>query len=1081
MKTYLSALIVLQLHWQEGLSFAPPSGYRQRHAQQFVDRKLVVAQGTPGDFLRSLLLTNHVESNKNSLDQSTITTGDNNNNNGESKTQQKEDAAVTVDDDRLPASDIVDLLKVRDLFESSRESIESMMQKILSGVNGDSNGVNGSNKSTYAGEGKNKLESPIQSGSFDGQNFRNAFEDTISSDGHHKAESTLVQGDGAIEGISSNGRTDPSSESSEEDAWMRERPRLGRGRGSSRRKTRGALEMEAQKAKDASTINSDVKGLGNDETYVSESRPRALNQATAVVADDSGVGGLQQSLSTRSTGSLANADVKGFGNHEIHVNKSRSRTVEQDTAVVGDNGVGDLLSAVASDDGSTDDLSDASEETGIRQAVAPFFASISTKPQAEAKSDKLKSQVARQRDSDDTVPPSDSASSQGEDSPQDVTIHMEAGRTGEAVVRVYEDVPQLQLTAASEALDALTPNLEVNGSGTLLTVKVNGKDNSNDDMTINDGLADKDLQQAESTDASEALKAQFSKLHVNSNGTSLAVTINGKDDNNDDERVKRFNEYNATSMEELRRNVEEAKEKSTKSKERVHALQQKVDDLQHKLDEAESEFQQYTEIREEESNSIVARVDELENLLQMKADKRNLAEDTIQSAARMRQEILMKEIETSRAALRKAEAALDEEKDVAAEIESRIIQAEEQMVKDKSAFEGDEKELLATIQEGRAKIDNAETQIQRERDEFEVVKITLGRELQRRITSVAETNARLQLEQSLFSMNQAEVQRNIDDIKSKLRATEQEVKSDGSRFQEETNELQKTTQELRALLKDAESKLETEKRKSKQAREDLDMRLIFEVVKARNLSEKLKSQQDTFRQEIDELEQASADTRIKLADAQGQLENARALFLEDKETLQDQVADEVRIRTLKVKQMAQRYSDVRQDLTEKWQDERRKARSERIRLDGKYKSKLSGLQEAIPLLERELAKTRKMTEDLYVRKANTVMEKAAILKEIRRMEMSYIQKKSERNSAISALEDEIDSLTKELSERDEKLVKYKSSLRAMLSLSIKLTGKRIRAVGRRLLGPFRRKPSTRSSQQPLTTVRRSVVNGNNEQ
>jgi hypothetical protein len=1073
MKTYLSALLVLQLR-QEGLSFAPPDGYRQQHnaAHQFVDRKLVVAnQGTPGDFLRSL--TNKFESNKNSLDRSVTTKSVN----------EESNAVSTVNHDHpLPAGEhMVDFLKVRDLLESSRENIERTIQKVLFGVNGDSNGVNGSNnKSTSVGEGESELESPRQSGTFDGQkNAHDAAEDTIVSDGNHKVENALFRGADAIEGISSNGSTDSSSASSEEDSWMRERPRLGRGRGSSRRKTRGVLEMEAQKAKDASTINGDVKGLGNDNTYESESRLRTLEQETAVVVGDNRAGGLQSTLSNKSTDELANGDVKGLGIDETHGSESTRGTLEQEKAVVGDNGVGELQSAMSTDDGSTDELSDTAEETDTQQAFTPFFASIYTEPQAEAESDKVKSLVG---DSDETLPPGDGDSSQGDDTPtpQDATVHMEACRTGEAAVREHEDVPQLEPSAPSQALDADTPTLEVSGSGTSLTVKVNGEDSNNDDMTIDDGPDDEYLLQVESTDASEAFESQSPKLEVNSNGTSLSVKINGEDDSNDDERVNRFNKYKATSMEQLRRNVEEAKEKSTKSKQRVDALQQKVDELRNKLDEAESEFQQYTEIRGEENDSIVARVDELENLLQMEADKRKEAEDAIQSAASLRQEILMKEIETSRAALRKAEAALNEEKDVAAEIESRIIQAEEQMMKDKSAFEGDEKQLLATIQEGRAKIDNAETRIQKERDEFEDVRITLGRELQQRITSVAETNARLQLEQSLFGMNQAEVQRNIDDITSKLRATEQELNSDQSRFLQETNELQQKAQELRGLLKDAESKLETEKSKSQQVREDLDMRLIFEVVKARNLSEKLKSQQDIFRQEICELEQASADTRAKLADAQRQLETARASFLEDKETLQDQIADEVRIRKLKLKQMAQRCSDIREDLTEKWQDERRKARSERIRLDEKYKMKLSSLQEAIPFLESGLAEIRKLTEDLYVRKANTAIEKAAILKESRRLEMSYIQKKHERNVAISALEVEIDSLTKELSERDKKLAKYKSSLRAMLSLSVKLTGKRIRAIGTRLLGPFRRKSNTRSSQELLTTVRRTVVNGNDE-
>jgi hypothetical protein len=51
-----------------------------------------------------------------------------------------------------------------------------------------------------------------------------------------------------------------------------------------------------------------------------------------------------------------------------------------------------------------------------------------------------------------------------------------------------------------------------------------------------------------------------------------------------------------------------------------------------------------------------------------------------------------------------------------------------------------------------------------------------------------------------------------------------------------------------------------------------------------------KIKQDTFRQEIEELEQS--DTHVKLADAKGQLENAWAWFLEDKEILQYQIADE---------------------------------------------------------------------------------------------------------------------------------------------------------------------------------------------
>jgi chromosome segregation ATPase len=152
-------------------------------------------------------------------------------------------------------------------------------------------------------------------------------------------------------------------------------------------------------------------------------------------------------------------------------------------------------------------------------------------------------------------------------------------------------------------------------------------------------------------------------------------------------------------------------------------------------------------------------------------------------------------------------------------------------------------------------------------------------------------------------------------------------------------------------------------------------------------------------------------------------------------------------------------------------------------LETTYKTRLSNLQEAVPRLERELAEVRKITEDLYVRRANTAMEKVAILEESKKAELRYIQKKQERNIAITALEEEVDDLKSEIAERDEKLAKYKSSLRTMLALAIKLTGKRIRATGTRVLDlvPALKKTSTRGSHQLLNTVRQSVVIDKNEE
>lgn len=560
-------------------------------------------------------------------------------------------------------------------------------------------------------------------------------------------------------------------------------------------------------------------------------------------------------------------------------------------------------------------------------------------------------------------------------------------------------------------------------------------------------------------------------LNLTSNTSADVNGANGYDEN----LAQQFKEYTAVSMKELRREVEEAKLNATESDDRVAAMQQRVAELQKELDFAEEEYQSYLAVKKEESESIGGRVDELESLLQAKEDRKKRTEEQLLAAAKESQERLLKEIEEVKSALREAKADLDDEIETAAQIQARISQTEVQIEAEKSDFDDQETELLAEIEAQTSKIIEAEVRVQEESDKFEEERLSLGKMLQEQITRLAETNAKISLEQSRFVVNQAETQRNIDNITSTLRATENEIQSERNRSTEEKDELKSALKELQQNLKESQGRLESEQRQSRQVQEDLEMRSVFERVKAKSLAAELENQRKLYQCEIDGLETTSAQNRAELAVNRAELAKSLAQFAKEKDALSDEIANSKRIRKLKAKQMSQRYRDIREEMTELWQGERRKARDEQKALLDMYTTELSDLEEAKPLLEREVIEAQELTEDLRLRAAEIMQDRMSMLEEGRLSEMRFMQTVQDRNTAISALEYERNDLKDDLAERDEKLTSYKSSMRVLIGLSMKLIRKRLGAARKRLLSPFRRRGKAESGGRGTVNV--DVANG----
>lgn len=226
------------------------------------------------------------------------------------------------------------------------------------------------------------------------------------------------------------------------------------------------------------------------------------------------------------------------------------------------------------------------------------------------------------------------------------------------------------------------------------------------------------------------------------------------------------------------------------------------------------------------------------------------------------------------------------------------------------------------------------------------------------------------------------------------------------------------------------------------------MKIVYEKGKVKGLSNQLEQEEATFRRKKEELERGIAAEKANIDKVETKLEQEAARMAKERSNLRTELDEQRKLRRLQAKEMSQQFSEVREQLMTRWQNEKRKARDERRSLTEKYEDELLAASISVGQLEEELSEAKQSSEELKVIFDEMTKEKELLISDRKESEERYKRTLENRDGIILDLRKELDTLYDDIYDRDQTIAKYESSLKQLLGLSVQLTKRRVGRVFR---------------------------------
>jgi len=288
-----------------------------------------------------------------------------------------------------------------------------------------------------------------------------------------------------------------------------------------------------------------------------------------------------------------------------------------------------------------------------------------------------------------------------------------------------------------------------------------------------------------------------------------------------------------------------------------------------------------------------------------------------------------------------------------------------------------------------------------------------------------------------------------------LKQRSAELGVERAEYQKDRAQLKQEVEAEREKVIEVKEILEGERKRFSTVQADLESLIKSEQRKVSDLSTRLEQEKARFESEKTRLETRIEQEQQRLQEVEDRLKAERIVFAQTEKELQYQLAEEIRIRKLKKRQMNDRFSAIRQELTALWEGAKRDARKEQKALTLKYEKEINAMQSSMSDLESELATAKEvslsaesMVKDMEKQRDRAIAERDAL-------DARYIGMLSQRNREIATLQTNLDSLRITVEEKDALLDKYQSSYRQLFLLSLKLTGKKIKTPATRVAGWIR--------------------------
>jgi chromosome segregation ATPase len=445
------------------------------------------------------------------------------------------------------------------------------------------------------------------------------------------------------------------------------------------------------------------------------------------------------------------------------------------------------------------------------------------------------------------------------------------------------------------------------------------------------------------------------------------------------------------------------------------------------------------------TNMLAARDEEFEGRIASEKEAKAKAAD------------LENEIESLTKELEQKQKDLDVEADTVKALRKRLGETQDTLEYEQMEFDKEKAALQNIIVDEKKNLKQLISQLQQNESAFETTQKELIARVSKEEEKMTKAKQEFQQTQETLAAQEQNLRDQIKEQQGNLEKAQKDIEAQQGDFGSERSALKKIIMEEQGKIKETQELLQREETRFATAEQELQKLIKEEQAGALRLQNQSTQELQKFESEKVNLELRIKKEHQMLADLQSQLEDERAEFSTTKKRLESQLEEEIRVGKFKKRQMNDRFQEIRKEMTALWEGAKRENRENEHRLTTKYKKRIDEIQGRVNTLQNEVEVTSNSNAELTALLNEVKRQKEQVELEQKATVSRYEDMLSQRGKEIADLTGnverqerelnrcfaEVRGLKAEISEKDEKITKYETSVRASAALAIKVTAKKL--------------------------------------
>lgn len=479
---------------------------------------------------------------------------------------------------------------------------------------------------------------------------------------------------------------------------------------------------------------------------------------------------------------------------------------------------------------------------------------------------------------------------------------------------------------------------------------------------------------------------------------------------------------------------------------RVQLYEMEIEMMREQLVLKSEQLQEEQNTFRGEKASLMDKIVEFTSILAQRDEELAAKSEEASADAKAKEEELRQEVKSLIAQLGAKTAAYENEVNTTKELKKRFEEANDALEFEQMAFQKEKDSLQNTIEGERKNIKALESKLLEAQASFDKVREDLMKKLQSEQEKLMTTEGAWEKTKEALQTAQQKLQDTLKEKEDSLKESKRELDSQKRLFDGEREELKKQIKMEQITVKNVREELKQEQDTFEKSKKELESAIAQERSTVRRLQEEMVREQTRFDNDRANLEERIREESERLSLVEQELAKERDNYSKMKEQLEYKLSEEIRVNKLKKRQMNERYTEIRREMTALWEGTKRDARKEQARLMKKYEKKIADVQKEVSRLDSDLIESKESSKELGLLLAQAEAKQKSLIADSEALEAKYKVSLLD----MSGLQKVIDEKKVVIAEQEKQLEKYETSFRAVARLSMKVTGNKIKGAGSRV-------------------------------